>query len=207
MALLLLSAGLGSCPAAPAGTRTVMKTPMAVAYARRFVTVLALAISGWLLSGCAGLSPSLDSLKEPEVSLAGLALTDANPLGPRFLVRLKVDNPNDMEVSLDGAEVALALNGQPIASGTSRSPLSLARRGSTHVDVEVATDTLAVIQQILGLANRSSFDYGISGRLTVLDWLGPLGRIPFKFTGTMDWETLLRGAEVLGATHGISSPR
>lgn len=151
-----------------------------------------------VLSGCAGLPRNFDKLQEPQVSLAGLALKDANPLKPRFLVRLRVENPNDLEVKLDGAEVALALNGQPIARGLGHGPLSLAKRGASDLDVEVAADTLGIIQQFLALQSKSALDYEVSGHLAVLDWLGPLGRIPFDFKGTLNAESLWRGAESLG---------
>lgn len=161
-------------------------------------SLVALALLGLLLSGCAGLPRNFEELKAPEVFLTGLALKEANLFKPSFLVRLRVANPNDLEVNLEGAEVALALNGQPVAAGASRNPLSLARLGSSDMEVEVSADTLGVVQQFLALSNKPALDYGISGHLTVLNWLGPLGRIPFNFTGTVDRETLWRGAESLG---------
>jgi LEA14-like dessication related protein len=150
------------------------------------------------LCGCADLTRSLNTFKEPRVSLAGLAVKELNLLEPSFLVRLKVENPNDLNVSLDGADVALALNGQPVATGTSRGPLTLARLGSSEMDVEVKAGTLSVVQQILGLQANQALGYDVSGHLNVLNWLGALGRVPFNLKGSVDRDTLLRGAEGLG---------
>lgn len=167
---------------------------------RPFPKAAALILLCLLVSGCAGLAQRFNNLKEPRVSLAGLALKRMDFFKPSFLVRLNVENPNDVAVNIDGADVALALNGQPVAKGVSRSPLSLAKLGSSSMDVEVSADTLGVLQQILLLQNRQSLDYQVSGRLTVLDWLGPLGQVPFDFQGVVDRDDLLKQAQSLGGT-------
>ncbi|MGZ8217503.1 LEA type 2 family protein [Methylomagnum sp.] len=151
-----------------------------------------------LVSGCAGLTDGLDNLREPHVSLAGLAVKKLNLFKPSFLVRLKVDNPNDVEVNLDGADVALALSGRPVANGVSRSPVSLAKHGTSTLDVEVSADTLGALQQILLLQNQKYLDYQVTGHLNVLNLLGPLGQVPFNFKGAVDREALLREAQSLG---------
>ena len=162
------------------------------------ILFLCLATLVLALSGCFSLPKDFNSLKEPKVSLAGLAIKDMNPLQPRFLVRLNVTNPNDLAVDLEGADVDLALNGQPVATGVSRSPLTLAKFGSSQMDVEVTANTLGMLQQIMLLQSKSSIDYAVTGHLNVLNWLGPLGKLPFNFKGAVDRDTLLRGAESLG---------
>lgn len=145
-----------------------------------------------LISACVSLGQDVNSLKQPQVSLVALALKDLNPLNPSALVRLKVDNPNDLDVNLSGADVALALNGQPAATGISRSPVTLASFGSSEMDAEVHGNTLAMAQQLLLTQASDKVNYKITGSLHVLNWLGPLGRVPFAFEGAMDKQTLMR---------------
>jgi LEA14-like dessication related protein len=161
-------------------------------------SALLLLTIGILAAGCIGVPKNLDQLKEPTVSLAGLALNEADLFSPSFLVRLRVENPNDLDVTLDGADAALALNGQPVASGVSRSQVGLARFGSSDLAVQVTANTLGVIQQMLALQNQPNLNYQVTGHLQLLNWLGPLGRVPFSFQGAVDRETLLRGAANLG---------
>lgn len=167
------------------------------AYRKLIAVTLSLGIC-LLLSGCVGLPRNFNNLKEPRVSLTGLAVKELNLLAPSVLVRLRVENPNDLNIDLDGADVALALNGQPVATGISRSPLTLAKFGASEMNVEVKAGTLQVLQQILLLQANPSVNYDVTGHLNVLNWLGPLGRIPFRFQGDVDRDTLLRGAESLG---------
>ena len=149
------------------------------------------------LSGCSLLTADYKNLKEPKVSLAGLNIKDLNPLSPSFLVRLKVDNPNDLNVNLDGADVALALNGQPVAAGVSRSPLVLKKLGSSEMDVEVTANTMNAVQQFLILQTKPTLDYQVTGNLIWNNWLGALGKLPLKFSGSMDKDTLMRAASGL----------
>lgn len=157
----------------------------------------------WLASllltqtGCSLLTADYKNMKEPKVSLAGLNIKDLNPLSPSFLVRLKVDNPNDLDVNLDGADVALALNGRPVAAGVSRSPLVLKKLGSSEMDVEVTANTMSAIQQFLILQTQSTLDYQVTGNLIWNNWLGALGKLPLKFSGSMDKDTLMRAASSL----------
>ena len=160
-------------------------------------------VAGWWLAlfmtqtGCSLLTTDYKNLKEPKVSLAGLNIKHLNPLSPSFLVRLKVDNPNDLDVNLDGADVALALNGQPVAAGVSRSPLVLKKLGTSEMDVEVTANTMSAVKQLLILQTRPALDYQVTGNLIWNNWLGALGKLPLKFSGSMDRDTLMRAASGL----------
>jgi LEA14-like dessication related protein len=163
-------------------------------YSRPFVTTRLALLLAVLQSGCSLLTADYKNLKEPKVTLTGLNIQDLNPLKPSFLVRLKLDNPNDLDVNLDGADVALALNGQPVAEGVSRSPVTLKSLGSSEMAVEVTANTLNAVQQFLSLQSKTAMDYRVTGHLHMLNWLGALGRLPFNFDGSVDRDTLLRGA-------------
>lgn len=151
-------------------------------------------LASLLQCGCSLLTTDYENLKAPKVSLTSLGIKDINPLNPRFLVRLKLDNPNDAAVSMDGADVALALNGLPVAEGISRSPLTLNRLGSSEMDVEVSANTFSALQQLLLLQSKPALDYQLTGHLHLLDGLGALGQLPFSFTGTVDRQTLMSNA-------------
>jgi LEA14-like dessication related protein len=169
------------------------KTSMNVVIHSRFWLVSLSLVMLMTATGCSLLTTDFRNLKEPKVSLAGLSVKDLNPLQPSFLVRLKLDNPNDLDVSLDGADVALALNGQPVAAGISRSPLTLKKLASSEMDLEVTANTLNAAQQFLLLQSKPTMDYEITGHLQLKDWMSALGRLPFSFQGNLDSQSLLRG--------------
>jgi len=142
--------------------------------------------------GCSLPTTDYSKLKDVNVTLIGLNIKDLNPLKPGFLVRLRLDNPNDIDISMDGADAALSLDGQPVADGLSRSPLTLKKQGSSEVDMEVYVNTFSAIQQFLLIQSKPAFDYRVSGHLHVLNWLGSLGRLPFDVSGSMDQKTLMQ---------------
>lgn len=144
-----------------------------------------------LLAGCASWLPDYRNLKEPEVSLAGLALSDPNPLAPKFRVRLRVENPNDIDVSLDGADATLELNGRPVATGVSRSPLTLKRLAESELDLDIAAQTLGMLEGAAAVLSENRIRYRVQGHLSVLSALGSLGRLPFSFEGVLDPAALL----------------
>lgn len=144
------------------------------------------------MAGCAGL-PDVNALQALRVSLTDLRLEELDRLTPRFLVRLKVDNPNDQAVDFDGADATSLVDGQPVAAGTSRSRLSVMGRGSSNLSLDVTARTLPMVQQFLKLHTQPSLDYEIAGHLVILNWLGDLGKVPFSLRGTVDRDTLYRG--------------
>jgi LEA14-like dessication related protein len=143
------------------------------------------------LAACASWLPDYRNLKEPEVSLAGLVLSDPNPLAPKFRVRLRVENPNAIDVSLDGADATLELNGKPVATGVSRSPLTLKSLATSELELDVAAQTLGMLAGTAAVLAENRIRYRVQGHLSVLSALGPLGRLPFSFEGAVDPATLL----------------
>lgn len=160
----------------------------------RRIQTLFLTGCAWLLAACSGVTPDLSNIEAPKVSLTSIQAKNLDLYTPSFLVGLRVDNPNDVQVELSGAEAALALNGQQVAMGISQSPLTLNRRGSSDLAVEVKANTIGLLQQVLALANQQSIPYQVTGRLRLARWLGYLGEFPFSFSGTLDRDSLLSGA-------------
>lgn len=144
------------------------------------------------LAGCSALLPDYRHLKEPRVALSELALTDPNPLAPRFRVRLRVENPNDIDVNLDGADATLELNGRPVATGMTRSPLRLASGSASEVELDVTAQTLSLLELASALLGSNEIRYRVAGHLSALSALGPFGQVPFAFEGTVDSAALLR---------------
>ena len=74
---------------------------------QRVVGVLVLS----LLSACSGIV----NFEKPQVNLAGLEVLDLGLLEQKFVVSLRVTNPNDMALPIDGLKMKLDINGQPFA--------------------------------------------------------------------------------------------
>ena len=102
------------------------------------------------------------------VQLAGLQPLPGEGLEWRMLLKLRVQNPNDVAIDYDGAAVELQLRGQAVASGVSDERGSVPRFGETVLTVPVTISAFSAARQALGLAENIGMDevpYVLRGKL------------------------------------------
>jgi LEA14-like dessication related protein len=129
---------------------------------RRFI--LAAVLSFVLLqAGCAGLK-----IQSPSVTLAGMELIEAGLFEQRFAFKLRVQNPNDSEISITGLSFSVEINGQPFAKGVSDKPATVPRFGEAVLEVAAVSNLTGILRQVneLRRTNREEISYRIRGRLT-----------------------------------------
>ena len=131
------------------------------------------------LGGCAGLQLGM---KKPEVSVANIRLLDGNLLEQRFLLTLRVMNPNTSEIAIEGLTFKVDLNGQPFAKGVGNQPVVVPRLGEAMVEVTATTGLGGLLRQFKAFKGREKVDYRISGRLVT----GNFGGIDFDQTGEVE---------------------
>jgi len=132
-----------------------------------------------LLGGCVGLG----EMKKPQVALAGLALENFNLFEQHFLVTLRVTNPNDSSVTVDGVDFDLELNGEHFASGVGNDKVTLPRMGDALVNLKVSTNLSGLWRQIrIMQTTHKPLAYRVIGRLHA-PWVP--GGIPFDRKGEL----------------------
>ena len=162
---------------------------------RRRLAGLAAAMLGLTaLGGCAGLRLGM---QKPEVTVANIRLLDGNLLEQRFLLTLRVMNPNTSEIAIEGLTFKVDLNGQPFAKGVGNQPVVIPRLGEAMVDVTATTGLGGLLRQLKAFKGREKVDYRISGRLVT----GSFGGIDFDQTGEVE---LPKGLGEAGGTGGKS---
>lgn len=146
---------------------------------RRHVIPLALLLSLLILGGCAGLF-----LKPPTVTLADLQIIEAGLFEQRFMFKLRVQNPNDVEIPITGLNFAVELNDQPFATGVSNKPITVPRLDEKILEVTAVSNLSGILRQVTELiqGKNKAITYRIKGRLLA----GSFGEITFDETGK--WE-------------------
>jgi hypothetical protein len=109
------------------------------------------------LGACAVL-PGSDPLR---VDLAGIEGLPGEGLEMRFLVTLRVQNPNGADFSFDGVSFELDLRGQSFARGVSGAAGSVPRFGERLVGVPVTVSGLSLARQLFHLARTGSSEAGL----------------------------------------------
>ncbi len=147
--------------------------------ALRIVPVLALA---WI-AACSTLGPYQEPLR---VNLVSVQPLDMTLLEQRYELKLRIQNPNDSELAVNGVSFDLDLNGEEFAHGVSGEPFVVPAFGEQVVTVNVVSTLFAVVRQVQELQSGElqSLQYRLSGRLSLAKGFA---RIPFERTGELDF--------------------
>jgi LEA14-like dessication related protein len=128
-------------------------------------TLLALLAFGALLSGgCA----SLERREPIQVIIAGVEPLQGEGLELRMLIKLRIQNPNDLPLDFNGVSVQMDVQGKRFATGVSDAGGSVPRFGETVVDVPVTISAFDIVRQAIAVMNndlRGKLAYAMSGKL------------------------------------------
>lgn len=126
---------------------------------------LALAALLVLAGGCA----TLYGLNPPRVNVSSVTPADMTLLEQKFLVQVRVQNPNDVDLEVKGMTFDLDLNGKSFATGLSGQAVVIPRFGSNLVEVEMISGITGVVRQIAGMAGSGAaparFTWRLQGKL------------------------------------------
>ena len=149
----------------------------------RSIRVAALAV---VLAGCASLPTNL---KTPEVSFVSLRTVEASVFEQKLEVRMKVHNPNSIELPVNGLDVDMELAGEPFAHGVSAREFVVPANGEAEFDMNVTANAMNALLKIAGEPGTEAIHYRLKGKLSTR--IGLLRTIPFEETGTVPVADLL----------------
>lgn len=122
-------------------------------------TILVLVI---FLAACATPPPGIEPLK---ISIANIASKDMALFEQRFEVQLRIQNPNEKELGLNGMRFEIELNEKEFATGMTGEKVVVPRFGSQVLNVEVITGISSFLRQFQQM-NKTGTDkvrYHIKG--------------------------------------------
>lgn len=135
-----------------------------------------------LLVACAGLGTKLET---PHVAFVGLKALEGSIFEQRVVVRLLVQNPNQIELPVNGLDVDVELAGEPFAHGVSAREFTIPANGEAEFDMLVTANAVTALIKILGSdrKSREALEYRLKGKLSTR--LGMWRSIPFEEKGTL----------------------
>lgn len=112
----------------------------------------------------------------PKVGVAEVSVKRLGLFEQVFDVGLRVTNPNDFDIAIEGLEFKLEINGREFATGTAHTHTRLPAFSSAVVHVDTTTDSNKLLQQIKTLPEilQDGAPYRIRGRIKIdraNDWL------------------------------------
>jgi LEA14-like dessication related protein len=145
---------------------------------RRSAPLALLAFAVLVSSGCANLQR-----REPiDVIMVGVEPLQGEGLELRMLVKLRIQNPNDLPLDFNGVSVTMNVQGKRFATGVSDAGGSVPRFGEAIVNVPVSVSVLRIARQAVGVMAkefRGALTYEMNGKLA-----GPaFNSVRFKSNG------------------------
>jgi LEA14-like dessication related protein len=115
-------------------------------------------------------------------------LESSNFFTQRVKVRVRVQNPNDIELPIKGVNATLFLQGEKFATGVSAESFTVPPFGEGEFDLMVDASVAGALIRILGEGKsdqlmQSGLDYRLTGKVSLSS--GMIRSIPFDETGTL----------------------
>jgi LEA14-like dessication related protein len=148
------------------------------------------------LAGCATLS----GLEPPSVHVANINLSNVTLFEQQYKLGLRLQNPNDVDLAIEGLSFEIELNDQAFAQGVSRQGVTVPRYGTAMIEVEGFSTLGDLLRQYKQLAkgDLKGLRYRMKGKLS----LGGGVTLPFDRKG----EIGLPEADRSGAPAPKASP-
>lgn len=153
----------------------------------RLNTARALFLLGAVLTATA--CTGLRNLESPEVVLVGLRPLDSTLLEQRFEVDLRIYNPNNRDLDIDGIDFELDVNGQRLARAAGANAFLLPRLGEAETSLIVSTSLISVARQLMALEQARALNYRLKGRVHLGSAFGI--SLPFERSGQLGGDTTL----------------
>lgn len=139
---------------------------------------LALALA-MAVFGCSSLYRYADP---PRVTLAGIRLLDLTLFEQRYLLALRIQNPNSIELPIEGMSYTLDVNGSEFAHGVNNQKTTIPALGEQVLHISVVADLLSTLGQLRRWEQwpPQELNYQLKGRIQIAN---VAVRLPFEYSG------------------------
>jgi len=99
-------------------------------------------------SGFAGCSGLFRTLERPRVNIANIIAKEIKLFEQVFDLELRIQNPNDLPLAINGLAFEMEVNEKRFATGVSNQSLTIDRLSSAVVHVQAITTMWGLLQQV-----------------------------------------------------------
>jgi LEA14-like dessication related protein len=132
------------------------------------IAVIAVAVSSLVLADCAALQ-----VRDPlNVTVAGIEPIQGEGMEVRFLMNLRMQNPNDTPFEYNGVALELKVSGKTFATGVSNVGGSVPRFAEILIPVPVTVSAFSMVAQALEMIrgdHNGPISYEMKGKLNLSD--------------------------------------
>ena len=138
-----------------------------------------------VFAGCAALGPKLQA---PDLSIVSVDLVKGDLFEQRIKARMKVKNPNELELAVKGVTYTIELGGEPLGHGLSGSSFIVPAKGEAEFDMLVTVNLAGTLLKLVEKARSSGgslnqVEYRLRGQVRLER--GALRTVPFDEKGVL----------------------
>jgi LEA14-like dessication related protein len=133
------------------------------------------------LSGCSLFVPRLE---KPTLSVVSVQLLKSDVWHQELKVRMRVQNPNDRALPVEGISYELEVDGQDFAHGLAGDSFLVPARGEAEFDMSVSANMASMLAKVLGQGG-DTLDYRLTGKISLS--AGLWRSVSFDERGTFKW--------------------
>ncbi len=145
--------------------------------------IAAILIASFLATSTA-CSMFVPKLVPPQLSIVSIQLGRSDLFAQHLRVRLRVDNPNDLALPVEGLSYTLDVAGEEAAQGDSTASFTVPALGQADFDMDVTANLAGTLLRLLsrGDSRSNPIDYHFVGKVRLSH--GLLRSVPFDKHGT-----------------------
>jgi LEA14-like dessication related protein len=149
----------------------------------RYLSVTLMLLASVFVGACATMSAYKEA---PRVSLVSIQPQQMGVLEQRFTLQLRIMNPNDVVIPVEGLSYGIEINDREFAYGVSRQAVDIPALGEALLYVEISSNLLNVVRQLQALNSetRSSLNYRLKGKISLANSPASL---PFDYSGELTY--------------------
>lgn len=142
---------------------------------KKLIVLLFAVIAG----GCAMIQSPIEA---PHVTLADLRILDMTLFEQRYALKIRVQNPNPIELPISGMNFQLDINDAELGRGVSDKSVTIPAHGEAVMEIKLVSNLARVFDQIRGLegGKAQSLRYRLTGDISVAN---RLAKLPFDYQG------------------------
>ena len=144
-------------------------------------------------------------METPSINVSRIRLQDSTVLEQRFLAVLRVQNPNAVDLAIEGISYDLEVNGQPFAKGVGKGLVIIPAFSQGSIETEAITTLTGLVRQLreMGpLGDDHPIAYRLTGKVKLRDHPSAL---PFEMRGDNLWSTRASDTPQPDPTPGVLS--
>ncbi|MDB6107558.1 MAG: hypothetical protein JWO52_7557 [Gammaproteobacteria bacterium] len=146
------------------------------------MTRFSIAVAALGLSACSLFMPKLE---KPTLSVVSVQMLKSDLWHQELKLRMRVQNPNDRVLPVEGLVYELDVDGQALAHGMAGDSFVVPARGEAEFDMSVSANMASVLMKVLSQGGNP-VDYRLKGKIALSS--GLWRSIPFDEQGTFKWQ-------------------